>query len=260
MTSIVELLLLAALAAIGYWYLYDGIRGKPHPLRRIGQFAALSDGVDRAVEEGKPVFPTVGGYAYLSGLYSTMTIAGLNVTRYLTQLAVRRGAELRFAIPIQPEVQPLVDGIYREVCIAEGKPEAYKRENVQYFGNTANNYFVGVDGWLARDGCSLYVMVGAAGGGIDTGPIFFARYWGAVTIGGTPRWPHQGTWTILCDYPLHMDDCYALGALCSGDPVVISNQSSADIAKLIVLALTILGAILTLAGLPFFGSKGWLGF
>ena len=244
-----ELVIFVIIAAATLYYLWSAIKGKVVELRPLPQFDAISDGVDKAVEEGHPVYITIGGYAYLSGLYATMAIAGLNVLRYTLRLAIRRGATVHLPVPRQPEAYALIDGIYREVSVSEGKPEAYVMDNVQFYGSN-EAYYTGIAGWIARDGCSLYLMIGAAGGGIDTIPVHWAYQAGAMRIGGTPRWPHQGTFTMLNDYPLWMDDVYALGARCSEDPIVVSTQGGADVGKFILVVMLVVTAILVAAKQP----------
>lgn len=247
--KLTELVTFLIIAAAALYYLWIAIKGKILDLRPLPQFEAVSDGVDKAVEEGHPVYVTIGGYAYLSGLYATMAISGLNVLRYTIKMCVRRGASVHIPVPRQPEAYALMDGIYREVCVSEGKPEVYNMDNVQFYGSN-EAYYTGIAGWIARDGCSMYMMIGAAGGGIDTIPLHWAYNAGALRIGGTPRWPHQGTFTLLNDYPLWMDDVYAMGAKCSEDPVVVSTQGGADVGKFILVVLLIATAILAAAKVP----------
>jgi len=228
--------------------------GKPISIRWMNQINAMNDGVNKALEEGKPVFVTVGCYAYLSGIYAAMTIAGLNVTRYIAKLCVGRGAEVRFPVSKQPESLPIIDGIYREVCVSEGRPEAYVRENVQYFGG--HGYSVGTSGWIAREGCSLYVMVGALGGtSADVDALCFAKMSGALSTGGTGRWAHQGTWAVLTDYPMFTDDIYAVGALCAEDKFMQSTIAGGDFVKIAMIVVMLIGLLAVAAGLPF---KDWL--
>jgi len=257
--SYIELLFLLMLAAVGYWYLWDGLRGKIHPMRILPAYTAIEDAIDKAVEEGKPVFISPGGIAYLSGMYASMTLAGISTVKYAVRMAVRKGAQVRLPAPHQPEILPLLDGIYRQIAIEEGKPEAYNRDNIRYFGNLDLTYGSGVMSWEQVDGVSAYICVGAAGGGVDTDPIFIARHLGAITIGGTPRWLHQANFTMLMHYPLHMDDVYAMGALCSQDPIVMSNMSGGDLVKVILFGLTIALTALALVGIPVYGKTGWLG-
>lgn len=214
--------LIVAMAMVLY-YLWSALQGKPQPLRSLPAVDAISDGVDRAVEEGKPVYVGAGDLAYLSGMYAPMTINGMNILRYTARLCVQKGARIMLPSPYNPEAMPLIDGIYREVCVSEGKPEAYGRENVRYYGNREMSWYVGVISDILGTGCSLLVLVGAlssagiyaAGAALDDG---------AMVIAGTPRYAHQASWAAMADYPLFCEDIYGAGALCSGDPVVASSQ------------------------------------
>jgi hypothetical protein len=248
--KIVEAILTFTTIAMTMIILNRASAGKSIPIRWMSQIDAMGDGVNKALEEGKPVFVTVGCYAYLSGIYAAMTIAGLNVTRYIAKLCVGKGAEVRFPISKQPECLPIIDGIYREVCVSEGKPEAYVRDNVQYFGG--HGYSTGISGWVAREGCSLYVMVGALGGtSADVDGLCFAKMSGALSTGGTGRWAHQGTWAVLTDYPMFTDDIYAVGALCAEDEVMQSTIAGGDFVKIAMIIFTLIGLIAVAAGIPF---------
>jgi len=119
-------------------------------LRMLAPVEAISDGIDRCKEMGKPLYLTIGCYAELSGLYAPMTISGINIQRYTSRLAVRSDVEPWFMVPMIPEALALIDGVYREVCVAEGKPEAYQRDHVQWFGQLEAGYSTGAAGMAAR--------------------------------------------------------------------------------------------------------------
>ncbi|MCJ7609005.1 hypothetical protein MUP00_04985 [Candidatus Bathyarchaeota archaeon] len=248
--TVVELMFVIAVLVISWIILWQAMQGKSHELRVMPQFEAISDGVDRAVEQGLPVYVAPGAYSYLSGLYAPMTIAYLNILRHTARLAVRRGAELRLPISMNPETLPITDGIYREVCVAEGKPEAYHRENVFWSSIDENGYAIGLAAQVQRTGCATYVVVGALTGTGDINPTGTARSAGAVVIGGTARMRHQGTYAMLIDYLMVGPDLYAVAAQASGDPLVVSTIVSNDISQLILLLITGVGIILALAKLP----------
>ena len=86
-------------------------------LRMLAPVEAISDGIDRCKEMGKPLYMTIGCYAQLSGQYAPMTISAINIQRYAARLAVRRDVEPWFMVPMIPEALPLIDGVDREVCI-----------------------------------------------------------------------------------------------------------------------------------------------
>jgi hypothetical protein len=257
--TVVEFIFMVAVLVVSWYILYGALKGRRYTLRSLPQFEAISDGVDRAVEQGLPVYVAAGAYAYLSGLYAPMTIAYLNILRHTARLAVRRGADLRLPIPMNPEVLPITDGIYREVCVAEGKPEAYHRENVFWSSQEESAYSVGLAAQVHRTGCATYIVVGALTGTGDINPTGTARSRGAIVIGGTARMRHQGTYAMLVDYLMVGPDLYAVAAEASGDDVVKSTIISNDVLQLIAILILVGGLALALAGLPVTTPKtGWL--
>lgn len=228
------------------YYTWQAIQGKPQPLRELPQVAAISEGVDRAVETGMPIYVSPGDMAYLSGMYAPMTLAGMNVVRYTTRMAIQRGARVILPVPCNAETLPLLDGIFREVAVAEGKPETYRREDVIWFGPDQGHHSMGLTSVIAREGCACAIFNGACRGGGTNSPIGWAREYGGLVIGGTARLLHQGSWAMLSDYPCFMDDVYAMGAECSEDDVVKSAQVGGDLAKLVVLGMVVIFAALAI--------------
>jgi hypothetical protein len=78
---------------------------------------------------------------------------------------------------------------------------------------------------------------------------------GAMVIGGTPRYGHQSTYTAMADYPLYCEDIYGVGALASGSDEVGASLVGGDLVKLILVAVTIVFAVLAIAGID---TMGWL--
>ena len=225
------------------YYTWQAVQGNPQPLRDLPQVAAISEGVDRAVETGRPVYVSPGDMAYLEGMYAPMTLAGMNVVRYTTRLAVQRGARVILPVPCNAGTLPLLDGIFREVAVEEGRPETYRREDVIWFGPDQGHHSMGLTAVIAREGCACTIFNGAFRGRGTNSPIGWAREYGGLVIGGTARLLHQGSWAMLSDYPCFMDDVYAMGAECSEDDVVKSAQVGGDLAKLVVLAMVIIFAL-----------------
>ncbi|MCJ7608836.1 hypothetical protein MUP00_04100 [Candidatus Bathyarchaeota archaeon] len=253
--EVVELLVFILTAVTSLYYLLRATQGKTQELRKMSQVDAISDVVDKAVEEGKPIYISPGDQAYLSGMYANMTITGMNVLRYTTRLAIQRGARVVYPIPVNPESLPLIDGIFKEVAVAEGKPETYRRQDLMYYGSEYNSYTTGFTATIAREGASGLVEVGAITGGGSSTPAGWVREFGGTVVGGTARYNHQGTWAMLADYPLFMDDIFAVGAICSGDDTVKASIVGGDVVKLVLFAVTLVFSILALLGQP---AVSWL--
>lgn len=215
-------------------------------LRMLAPVEAISDGIDRCKEMGKPVYLTIGCYAQLTGQYAPMTISAINIQRYAARLAIRRDVEPWFMVPMIPEALPLIDGVYREVAVAEGKPEAYKPENIQWFGQLEAGYSCGAAGIASRIRAGTAVCAGAMSGTGDIAPTAANRTVGALMIGGNARYTHQGVYSIWYDYTLWTSDVYAAGAYCSGDPNLLSSILAQDILTWMCVAIALVGAVVGL--------------
>jgi len=136
----------------------------------------------------------------------------------------------------------------REACALEGKPEAYKREDIRYFGKEYDDIRVGIYGTFLEEGISSYVNVGAFTGAGQTLALQQANIMGATVIGGTARYGHNNTFAINADYPMYSDDIYAASAIASGRVDVANTLAAGDLTKFVSLALFIVALLLAAAG------------
>ncbi len=252
--KITEFVVFVVGAAFALFFLWRAMKGKIIKLRNLPMVDAISDAVDRAVETGKPIHCGAGELAYLSGMFTPMTIAGMNVLRYTARLCFRKGARLIAHVAYNPEAYPLIDGIVREAAVAEGYPERYKRDDIHWFGPTEQNWQGGLMLDILSQGAAALIMVGAITG--RTIPAMGATHeLGGLVMGGTARYMHNGTWAAMADYSLFSDDVYAAGAITSGDQQVMSVQAAGDYIKYILIAVFAIFAIATALGAP---VLGWL--
>jgi len=246
---IIELIFFLVSGVVTWYFLYKAHKGETFEIRNMVQVQAISDGVDKAVEEGRPIFAAAGNLAYLSGLYAPMTINGMNIVRYTTRLAIRRGARIILPVSWNPEAMPLIDGIFREAAIKENKPEAYRNEDLRYYGGSEMAWMTGVAADILSEKASLIVFIGAT----SSAEIFGAGaglMQEAMVIAGTPRYVHQATWACMADYPLFCDDIYGAGALCSEDNYVKASILGEDLIKVGLIATLIVTLLLGIAGIP----------
>jgi len=256
--KVAELILLVLSTIMAYYYLWLAMKGKlKDPLRMLPQLEAISDGVDKAVEEGRYVYVTPGNVAYLSGVNAPMTIAGMDVLRYTAKLCVRKGAKIRFLAPQNAETVPLIDGIFKEVCISEGHPEAYNRDEIRYYGASEASWSTAGGADVAASRLSLLIIVGAS----TSAELVMqqqAMIQNAMHIGGTARYAMAGTYAIVADFPLFCDDIYAAGAICSGSVEVAAGLVGGDVVKLGLIATALLFTVLAAVGINTWKTGGWL--
>jgi hypothetical protein len=239
--------------AIGY-FLWNLSKGKVTTLRAFPAIDAISEGADRALETGKMVHYEPGAVCELSGQYATMLLASLDIMRHVVRECIRKGAKFQITTPPRGDVVPLIHAIVQEVAVSEGKPEAYVRDNIRYYA-TGEAMTTGVIGRFYREGVACHINIGCPGG-YELNLMEHARYQGAMTIGGTPRWNIVYFFGMVSDYVLIGDEMYAAAAKVGENKFMIATLGASDWMKVGIIALTLVGTILTAVGLPF---TAWLG-
>jgi hypothetical protein len=205
---------------------------------------AIADGVDRAVEMGKPVHFTGGERCEMTGMYTPMTVAMFGCLAYTAGLCADKGARLIVSGPLWAETMPIIQRVVYEAYASRGKEDKYDERDVRYYGS---QYTAGVLDVYATDGIATNIVYGAIGG--ESWPILErGKAHGALTIGGNGRWNVQYPGALLCDYMFVGEEIFAAAAVMSNDHRMISTVHGSDILKTIVLALTIIGSIASLAG------------
>jgi hypothetical protein len=237
------------IAAVGLYYLWQGIQGKTYKVRLLPQIQAIDDAIDRAVEMGRPVWACPGGVSRFSGTLVDMTIVGLNVMRYVIKKSLQKGAAIKCICPCKTGSQPIIDGIYREQCVAQGKPEAYSRDNDYYWGDGVRSWNLGVMTAVEDDNPALFVDVGAWTSDCDLTGNAWVREVGGIVIAGTMRWHHQGVMALISDYPLFISEIHGAGAYASEDPKVLATVMSADILALLEVAMLLVIGVAVAAGI-----------
>jgi hypothetical protein len=214
------------------------------PAPRLAAVDAISEGVDRAVEMGKPVHYTGGERADLTGVNTPMTVAMFSGLAYTAGLCAEKGARLIVHAPQTAEALPILQKIVYDQYALKGKLDKYDIRDIRFYGEL---YASGVLDSFARDGVATNIIIGAPAGESLVIQDHAKRH-GALNIGGTARWIMQYSFAVLADYMLIAEEIYAAAAVMSKDPKQIATLRSGDIIKTISLALLIIGTLLSLAG------------
>lgn len=249
---VVEFLWLVMMFVTVYWYLRKAARDEPLPkIRTLPATLAIEEGVGRSLEMGKPVHFSMGSDgAPLSGSGMSTTIAALGVLRYTTRLCAELGPRMIVHLPSQGYAIPLLEGVVREGYLEAGKPEAFVRGDMHYYGWLTAAFAPGVYESFARDGVGLFLHTGS----IITYsfPVLeAATIHGAISVGGTPRWTATYIFAIACDYMFLGEELLAAGAQITGNKMLISGLASEEIWKFLTIALLLIGFLLQLAGIDF---------
>ncbi len=232
----------AFLPLISFVIIYSiisSIRGRLPYLRKISGLDAIDEAIGRATEMGRPILFSGG----LSGI-SIVSLQALAVAAKVAKAAVKYGT--RLIIPVCDQTMlPVTEEVIREVYIAEGKPEAFRMEDVRFLSDRQFAYAAGVTGIIHRDKVGANFMFGD----------FFAEALilaengnavGAIQVAGTPEINQTPFFVVTCDYTLIGDEFYAATAYLSRDPIQMGSLVGQDLSKIIIIALIFAGMILSI--------------
>jgi len=249
---LMEILWLGFMFGSVYYYLRKVEKDEPLPfIRTIPATLAIEEGVGRSLEMGKPIHYSMGsdGAPLTSSSMST-TIATLGILRHTSRLCAQYGVRQIIHLPSQGSSIPLIEGVVRESYTEAGKPEAFHRGDMHYYGWASAGFSAGIYEAFERDGVGLFVHAGS----IITYsfPILeAAKRYGAISIGGTPRWTATYIFAMACDQMFIGEELLAAGAQVSGNKMLISGLASEELWKFAAVGFMVLGFVMKLIGMDF---------
>ncbi|MEO0226220.1 MAG: DUF6754 domain-containing protein, partial [candidate division WOR-3 bacterium] len=160
-----------------------------------------------------------------------------------------------------PIVYTVAQAVVKEAYTKEGRPDAYRDENVFFITDSQFAYAAAVDGIMVREKPATNFFLGMFWAEslilAETGATT-----GAIQIAGTDSVYQLPFFITACDYTLIGEELYAASAYLSREPTLLASLKAQDYGKLIIIALIIFGSALLLVsvfpGLSFF--KGIMNF
>jgi hypothetical protein len=214
----------------------SALRGRLPFIRRIPGLNAIDEAVGRATEMGRPIL-------FSSGLADLGIVAlqSLAVAGHITRHAARYGT--RFIYPVyDPQMLPIAEQVLREAYAAEGRPEAYRAEDVRYLSSRQFAYAAGVTGILHRERPAASFLFGS----FYAESLILAENGqavGAIQVAGTPDLLQIPFFVVSCDYTIIGDEYYAATAYLSREPTLLGSLVGQDLGKTLLLALIVTGII-----------------
>jgi len=216
--------------------------GKTIFIRRIAGLNAIDEAIGRATETGKKVF-------YIPGIQSMdeiQTIASIAILGHVARSTARYGADLDV-----PNKDPLTFASAREAVraayMAEGRPDLFREEMVNYVTYDQFAYTAAVSARMIREKPAAIFLIG----------YFFAeslilaetgQSTGAIQIAGQADPTQLPFFVATCDYTLIGEELYAASAYLSREPILMGSMRAQDIAKAIVILLGIAGIVVASLG------------
>ncbi len=239
-----------------FWFVNHARKGRELFIRRIAGLDAVEEAVGRATEMGKAILYVPG----LSSVGDVATIASLNILGEVARKAAQY--ETTLLVPNRdPIVYTVAQAVVKEAYTKEGRPDAYRDENVFFITDSQFAYAAAVDGIMVREKPATNFFLGMFWAEslilAETGATT-----GAIQIAGTDSVYQLPFFITACDYTLIGEELYAASAYLSREPTLLASLKAQDYGKLIIIALIIFGSALLLVsvfpGLSFF--KGIMNF
>ncbi len=209
--------------------------GRELYIRKIPGLEAVDEAVGRATEMGRACLFVPG----IQDINDIQTVAGITVLSRVASLTAEYGARLEV-----PTARSLVMTTARETVeasyLAEGRPDAYREDDIYYLTDEQFGYVAAVTGTMTREKPAACFYMGA----------FFAESLilaetgnavGAIQVAGTAQPSQLPFFVAACDYTLIGEEFFAASAYLSGEPVQLGSLRGQDVGKLLVAALLLIG-------------------
>ena len=247
---VVDFIVLVGVLGLMYISLYLAKMGKLPKIRAIPAFEAIEEGIGRAVEKGSFVHYTTGSHQFFgqSSGGSAEMMASLGLFAYIAELSVQKGAKFISSVPY-PEILAIESATLRSIYTNAGL-EYSEDQSLRYMPIVSSNapYAAGVAGFFERERPATNFMLG---------PFFFealvipeaGNKVGAFQVAGTSSVGYTAFFIGCCDYVTIGEELYALQALATKDPIQTGSLRGNDLNKIWIIALIIIGVVLTMAGM-----------
>lgn len=223
------------------WYIF---RAKKHELfiRKIAGLSALDEAVGRATEMGKPVLYVPG----VADVDDVQTLASLSIMRYASRCTAEYDTQI-----IVPNccsvVMSMAQEIVQEAYMRAGRPDSFRPDDVLYLSDEQFGFAAGVSGIMVRERPAAMIYMG----NFLAEALILAETGnsvGAIQIAGSATASQLPFFVAACDYTLIGEELYAASAYLSGDPLQVGSLKGQDAAKLAIMILLVIGAVLSSCG------------
>jgi len=250
-----ELIVFVVICLTMYFFIERAKRGKVPEIRPLPALQALDEGVGRAVELGSSVHFTTG-VSGLADAFAPQTIAGLAIMNKVAKVCGEYAIPMRYTA-CRSYMIPIAEDMIRSGYAFGGRPEMYSDDMVVYVGEAQTAFQAAVVSYLMDEKPAVNFMFGGVQAeAIQT--LGAAAVAGCMQFAGTARMFYFPFILCLCDYSLIGEELFAAAAAVSGENIQLGTIRGQDVSKFLVLALLILGIILTTAGTALFKRLvGW---
>jgi len=220
------------------FFIQSAQSGKKPFVRRIPGIDAIEEAIGRATEMGRPVLYIPGA----QDIDDIQTVAGLVILESVARLTARY--ETPIMVPVSYPIpftiaQEMVKGGY----LNAGRPEQYDPDSVRFVTPEQFAYVAAVTGMMVRERPAAHIFMGSFyAESLLLAETGFAT--GAIQVAGTANVHQLPFFVVACDYTLIGEELYAASAYLSGEPKLVGSLKGADLIKIVIIVVVILGCVL----------------
>jgi hypothetical protein len=238
------------LALLGLFYELAKRQGKAMYIRRISGVDALEEAIGRSTEMGRPVLYVPG----IEEIQNMQTVASLLILGNIAEMVARYDTEIKVPCCI-PLTMVVAEEIVRQGYFNAGRPDAHREQNIQFISSEQFAFTAGVNGIILREKPATNIYLGCFYAEslilAETGYVNKS-----IQIAGTAEITQLPFFIAACDYTLIGEELYAVSAYLSRDPRLMSTLKAADLMKLVVIGMIVVGTVLSTFGT--FNLGTWL--
>ena len=233
-------LILVALLAPVFYFIYLAKRGVKLFLRRLPGVDAIDEALGRAVEMGRPAIFTTG----LIGVGPTF-FAVLGVIGHVARRAAAYATKL-FVPQNDVEVMAITQDVVHMAYRSAGKEDEYDPASIRYLSPDQFAYASGYMGLCHREKVAACFLFGT----FAAESLILAeagQQVGAIQVAGTVSNEQIPFFITTCDYTVIGEELYAVSAYLTREPVLLGSLRGQDIAKLVIFGIVTAGVLLATA-------------
>jgi hypothetical protein len=225
------------------YYIASAQAGKKPFVRRIPGIDAIEEAIGRATEMGRSVLYIPG----INDIDEIQTVAGLVILESVARITARYETPIKVPVTY-PIPFTIAEEMVKSGYLNAGKPDQYDPNSVQFVSPEQFAYVAAVTGIMLRDKPAAHIFMGAfyaeslllAETGFSTG---------AIQVAGTANVHQLPFFVVACDYTLIGEEMYAASAYLSGEPKLVGSLKGADLIKIVIIGVIVLGCALETAGI-----------
>jgi hypothetical protein len=206
-------------------------------VRRIPGVDAIDEAIGRSAELGRPVVFSTGLAAVGPVLYACLGVVyyvARKVARYKTKLLLPQN---------NPEVMAITEDVVRDAYRAEGRGAAFDPGTITFLSDEQFAFAAGYIGLVQRERVATAFLFGS----FAAESLVLAeagQQVGAMQVAASVSPEQVAFFICACDYTLIGEELFAASAYLTREEVQLGSLYGQDRAKLMILALILLGVVI----------------